>query len=126
MGSSAVIVDEATEAALAALSDALDAIAALPPTLPENVHLDMLRGLETAARRITAIGHIPLLKVLNAPDDVFGNQRNRDVIADTLRITRTELGRRISEAEDLAERTSITGQPLAPIREHTAAAQQSG
>ncbi|NMN94928.1 HNH endonuclease signature motif containing protein [Antrihabitans stalactiti] len=126
MGSRTVIIDEATEAALAALTAALDTIAALSPILPEAVHLEVLRGLESAARRIPALGHNALLKVVKAPDEVFGNQRNRDVIADTLRITRTELGRRISEAEDLAERTSITGQPLAPMREHTAAAQRSG
>ena len=126
MSSSTVVADEAAEAALAALSAALDSIAALPTTLPEKAQLDILRGLESAARRIPALGHNALLKVLKAPDEVFGNQRNRDVVADALRITRHELQRRIGEAEDLGERTSLTGQPMPALREHTAAAQRSG
>ena len=50
----------------------------------------------------------------------------RPVLADRLRISRTEAARRIQEAADLGERRALTGEPLAPVLEATAAAQRNG
>ncbi|OQZ87686.1 hypothetical protein BST11_26800, partial [Mycobacterium alsense] len=50
----------------------------------------------------------------------------RTALADRLRITRGEAGRRIEEAADLGERRALTGQPLAPQLEASAAAQRDG
>ena len=50
----------------------------------------------------------------------------RCALADRLRITKAEAGRRIAEAEDLGERRALTGEPLAPQLTATAAAQRDG
>ena len=50
----------------------------------------------------------------------------RCALADRLRITKAEASRRIAEAEDLGERRALTGEPLAPLLSHTAAAQRDG
>ncbi|WP_264892787.1 13E12 repeat family protein, partial [Mycobacterium kiyosense] len=50
----------------------------------------------------------------------------RNALADRLRITTSEAGRRIADAADLGERVSLTGEPLAPRLEATAAAQRRG
>lgn len=47
-------------------------------------------------------------------------------LADRLLITRAEANRRIHEAADLGERRALTGQPLPPRVEHTAAGQRAG
>jgi hypothetical protein len=47
-------------------------------------------------------------------------------LADRLRITKAEAGRRIAEAEDLGPRRSLTGAPLAALLTATAAAQCAG
>ena len=47
-------------------------------------------------------------------------------LAATLRISPAEAGRRVRAAEALSGRMSMTGQPLAPVRPHLAAAQRDG
>ena len=47
-------------------------------------------------------------------------------LADRLRITKAEAGRRIADAADLGERRALTGEPLAPQLTATAAAQRDG
>jgi hypothetical protein len=47
-------------------------------------------------------------------------------LANRLRISRGEAGRRIREADDLGERKAITGEPLPPKLEATAEAQRAG
>ncbi|HEY7052357.1 MAG TPA: DUF222 domain-containing protein, partial [Mycobacterium sp.] len=48
------------------------------------------------------------------------------VLADRLRISRAEAKRRIEEAADLTPRRALTGEPLPPRLEHTAAGQAGG
>jgi hypothetical protein len=50
----------------------------------------------------------------------------RSGLADRLRITKAEAGRRIHEAADLGARRALTGEPLAPQLTATAAAQRLG
>ncbi len=48
------------------------------------------------------------------------------VLADRLRISRTEASRRVHEAADLGERRALNGEPLPPVLEATAAGQRNG
>ena len=48
------------------------------------------------------------------------------VLTNGIRISIGEASRRVKAAEHLADRTSMTGEPLAPIRPHLAAAQRDG
>src|ERR1700737_2505756 len=50
----------------------------------------------------------------------------RSALADRLRITKAEAGRRIDEAADLGERRALTGESLAPQLTATANAQREG
>jgi Domain of unknown function (DUF222) len=50
----------------------------------------------------------------------------RSALADRLRITKADAGRRIAEAGDLGERRALTGEPLAPQLAATATGQRDG
>jgi len=50
----------------------------------------------------------------------------RRVLTQALRISQPEAGRRVRAAEQLGERCSMTGEPLAPLRPHLAQAQRRG
>jgi hypothetical protein len=50
----------------------------------------------------------------------------RNAVADRLRIRRSEAARRIEEAADLGPRRALTGEPLPPKLEATAAGQRQG
>ncbi len=47
-------------------------------------------------------------------------------LAERLRITKADANRRIAEADDLGQRRALTGEPLAPLLNATAAAQRQG
>ena len=93
-------------------------------TIPER--LRALERLERVARRLRAPQHalINQLEAQAGEEELGGTLRS--ALADRLRITKAEAGRRIAEAGDLGERRAITGDPLAPQLSATAAAQRDG
>jgi hypothetical protein len=88
--------------------------------------LRALERLERVARRLRTPEHA-LINQLDAQacEDELGGTL-RVALADRLRITKAEAGRRIAEAADLGERRALTGEPLAPQLAATAAAQRDG
>ncbi|OBK52891.1 HNH endonuclease signature motif containing protein [Mycobacterium sp. 1081908.1] len=93
-------------------------------TTPER--LALLARLEEETRRLPVAGHV-LINQLGAqatPAELGG--RLSHVLADRLRITRGEAGRRVAEAADLGPRQALTGEPLVPRLAATAAAQRAG
>src|SRR6201993_2625887 len=93
-------------------------------TPPER--LRALERLERATRRLRAPEHA-LINQLDAQagDEELGGTL-RSALADRLRITKAEAGRRIDEAADLGERRALTGESLAPQLKATATAQREG
>jgi Domain of unknown function (DUF222) len=93
-------------------------------TAPEC--LALLERLETETRRLPVAGH-PLINQLRrqASETELGGKLAH-ALATRLRITRGEASRRINEADDLGPRQAITGEPLPPRLEATAAAQRDG
>src|SRR6201998_2792572 len=93
-------------------------------TTPERMRA--LERLERATRRLRAPEHA-LINQLDAQagDEQLGGTL-RSALADRLRITKGEAGRRIAEAGDLGQRRALTGEPLAPQLSATAAAQRDG
>src|ERR1700751_1791281 len=93
-------------------------------TTPER--LRALERLERAARRLRAPQHA-LINQLDAQagDEELGGTL-RSALADRLRITKAEAGRRVDDAADLGERRALTGETLAPLLSATAAAQRDG
>jgi hypothetical protein len=93
-------------------------------TTPER--LRVLERLERVARRLRAPQHALINQLdAQASEEELGGKL-RSALADRLRITKAEAGRRIDEAEDLGERRALTGEPLAPQLTVTAAAQREG
>ncbi len=93
-------------------------------TTPER--LRALEHLERVARRLRAPQHALINQLsTNASEEELGGKL-RSALADRLRITKAEAGRRIDEAEDLGERQALTGEPLAPRLSATAAGQRNG
>jgi hypothetical protein len=93
-------------------------------TTPER--LALLQSCETLRRQLPTVEH-PLINQLGqqASDTELGGTLSQ-ALADRLRITRAEASRRIHDAADLGERRAITGEPLPPRLEATAAAQRDG
>src|ERR1700724_1331011 len=115
------------EADFAALHEVLSRIVAHSYdalTTPER--LTCLDKLELEARRLVAPGHelINQLAGQASPEELGGKLSH--VLADRLRITRGEANRRGGAAADLGPRRALTGEPLPPLLNGTAAAQRQG
>jgi hypothetical protein len=93
-------------------------------TNPERMRA--LERLERAARRLRAPEHalINQLGAQGSEEELGGTLCS--ALANRLRITKAEAGRRIGDASDLGERRAFTGEPLAPQLTATAAAQRQG
>ena len=93
-------------------------------TTPER--LRALERLERVTRRLRTPEHA----LINQLDAQAGEQELGDTLrgalADRLRITKADAGRRIAEAADLGQRRALTGEPLAPQLTATATAQRDG
>jgi hypothetical protein len=93
-------------------------------TTPER--LRALERLECAARRLRVPQHTLINQLdAQASEEELGGKL-RSALADRLRITKAEAGRRIDEAADLGERRALTGESLAPQLTATATAQREG
>jgi hypothetical protein len=93
-------------------------------TIPER--LAALELLESAARRLRAPQHALINQVgAQASAEELGGTL-RCALADRLRITKAEAGRRIDDTKDLGERRALTGEALPPQLAATATAQREG
>lgn len=88
--------------------------------------LEVLERLETAARRLPVPGHELVNELGRQATPVELGGSLSQALADRLRITRTEAGRRIRTAAELGPRQSLTGEDLAPVLAGSAAAQRDG
>jgi hypothetical protein len=106
-----------------AVSDVLE-VSSDVLTTPEC--LALLERLEIETRRLPVAGH-PLINQLarQASETELGGKLSH-ALANRLRISRGEAGRRVHEADDLGPRQSVTGESLPPRLEATAAAQRDG
>ena len=87
---------------------------------------EQLTRIEALARMLPGLAH-ELINQLAA--DATGEELGGSLshaLANWLRITRHDAARRIHEAADLGPRRALTGEPLAPRLQATAAAQQRG
>ena len=93
-------------------------------TTPER--LRALERLERVARRLRAPEHTLINQLgAQAGEGELGGTL-RSALANRLRITKAEAGRRIGDAEELGERRALTGEQLAPNLSATAAGQREG
>jgi hypothetical protein len=93
-------------------------------TTPERLRL--LERLERTRRRLPVVEHALINQLSRQASSEELGGKLAHALANRLRISRGEAGRRIHEAEDLGPRQSVTGEPLSPRLEATAAGQRDG
>lgn len=93
-------------------------------TTPER--LRALERLEHVARRLRAPQHGLINQLGAQASEAELGGKLRSALADRLRTTKAEAGRRIDEAADLGERRALTGELLAPRLSATAGIQREG
>lgn len=109
------------------LDAALDRVLALDcATLSTRERLALLQRCERVRRRLPAVEHPLINEVVRGgePSELGGSVAH--ALADQCSLSRTDATRRIHEAADLGPRRSLTGDPLPPLLEHTAAGQRAG
>jgi hypothetical protein len=104
------------------LFDKIDALDS--DVLSNSERAELLERRQTWRRRLPARDHELINHLAAASADELGGTLSH-VLADRLRITRAEARRRIDGATDLGPRRALTGDPLAPKLEHTAAGQRA-
>src|SRR5690606_22461637 len=111
------------EVALDALDAAVAAVASIDLDAVDPLErYRLLDRLETARRRQIAIAHDHVARLEHVP----GCPPPGVVLADLLRISRAEARRRIRDADQLKDRATLTGQPLAPLLPATSAVWHDG
>ena len=91
-------------------------------TLPPPERFAVLERLETAQRRLTAVSHAGVATL----EQFEGCPPVGITLADVLRVSPSEAKRRIRNAEQLAPRTTLTGEPLAALLPSTSKAWHDG
>ena len=110
-------------AAVATLTQGVDALADIDPAgLGIAEQLRLLDVLETAKRRLTAVSHTVALAAAKSDAPTVMAK----AIADAIRVTPAEVRRRLRDAEQLAPRSTLTGEPLPAVMPATAAAWHAG
>ncbi|MEZ0359559.1 HNH endonuclease signature motif containing protein [Mycobacterium sp. SA01] len=108
---------------LEALDDVVEALAAVDlDVLDPPDRFRVLERLETARRRQVAVSHALTARLAQFE----GCPPVPITLADVLRISPREAKRRLRDAEQVAPRRALTGEPLAPLLPDTAAAWHAG
>jgi len=111
------------DVALDALDAAVEALAAADlDALAGPERLEVLDRMETSRRRQIAVAH----DLIGRLEQFEGCPPIHAALADVLRISRAEARRRIRDSQQLAETTTLTGQPLPPQLPATAVAWHAG
>ncbi|NTY58040.1 HNH endonuclease signature motif containing protein [Mycolicibacterium sphagni] len=110
-------------AALDALDAAVELLGAADiEELPAPERFAAIERLESAVRRQVAVSHEQITHL----DRYEGCPPIPIVLADVLRISRAAAKRRVSDAEQLTPRTTLTGEALAPLLPETGKAWEAG
>ena len=114
--------------AASALRAAVDELMTVELTGADNNELlAFARALEVEQRRLPAVGHRLIAVIGNRGIPAEAGCRNTDAfLRQLLRIAPAEATARVAHAELLGPRRSVLGEPLAPILERVAQAQQAG
>ncbi len=119
MGEVASAVD-AIRAQIAALHEACDG-------LSHRELVGLLSELTTVLRTVPALEHRALARLVAETEPRrLGEASWKKVLTTALRVSDSEAKRRLRDAAQLGPRQSLTGEPMAPVWEATAAAQARG
>lgn len=127
---SSVLPDDpdAIGAALDRLDAAFDEVAEMSfDALTHPGLLTLADRIERLAWRLPAIGHRAIARLIAEASPIeLGATSLAAALSERLRMSREEANRRIKDAKQLGPRRALSGEPLAPILQHTAAAQARG
>jgi hypothetical protein len=113
----------AIDSVLEALDNVVGELAGIDVlTLPPPKRFAVLERMETAQRRLTSVSHAAVARL----ERFEGCPPLGIALADVLRVSPREAKRRIRDAEQLAPRTTLTGEPLPPLLPETSAAWHDG
>lgn len=111
----------------AAAEQAIAALANLPLHRMSDTELLEARARhEHLIRLLTGLDREPLARLVERGTGAFGGGALKAILADRLRITRAEAGKRLKEAADLATRTLPSGGSIPPVLPHVAEAEARG
>ena len=89
--------------------------------------VDLLQAVERVRNKLPVLDRAMIqYGVEQGVPAVLSERTMTRVLTNGIRISIGEASRRVRAAEHLADRTSMTGEPLAPVRPHLAAAQRDG
>jgi len=86
----------------------------------------VLDAIETARCQMPVVEHQAINQIVQRATPEHVGKSVKNFLADRLRITRREAGRRIANAEVLGSRATLTGEPLEPLWPAAASAQRDG
>ncbi len=121
-------VEGDAEAAVAALTAAVDGLMGLPVTSLTGLALiELARLVETQARRLPAFEHVLVaaLACSGVHADV-GARNTATVLVQALRLSPSEAAGRVRAAKELGPRVGFTGGPMPALYPAVAAAQADG
>lgn len=109
--------------ALLQLHDTVHTLTGAPlDTMDTNQRIQALAAITRATRGLAGVENELIAGLHRTAVPAELGDGLKSCLAGALRITKTEAGRRISDAEDTATRTALTGEPLAPRFPATATA----
>ncbi|MCV7055673.1 HNH endonuclease signature motif containing protein [Mycolicibacterium gilvum] len=113
--------------AVGVIGEQLAVLAKAAEDLSHRELIGLLSELTTVLRSAPAVEHQVLARLLDETEPHhLGEASWKKVLTTSLRISSAEAGRRLQRAKNLGPRRAMTGEPLAPVWEATAAAQAQG
>ncbi|UXA10934.1 HNH endonuclease [Mycobacterium sp. SMC-8] len=118
---------ELVSEAVGAIAEQIAVLSKAAEELSHRELIGLLVELTTVLRSVPALEHKVLARLIEETQPHrLGEGSWKGVLATALRVSGAEAGRRLRRAEMLGPRRAMTGQPLAPRWEATAAAQALG
>ncbi len=118
---------ELVSEAVGAIVEQIGVLSKAADELSHRELVGLLAELTTVLRSVPALEHKVLARLIEETEPHrLGESSWKGVLTTSLRVSGAEAGRRLRRAKMLGPRRAMTGQPLAPVWEATAAAQAQG
>ncbi|MGP4056278.1 DUF222 domain-containing protein, partial [Mycobacterium sp. 4D054] len=118
---------ELVSEAVGAIAEQIGVLSKAADELTHSELVGLLAELTRVLRSVPALEHKVLARLIEETEPHrLGESSWKGVLTTALRVSGAEAGRRLRRAKMLGPRRAMTGQPIAPVWEATAAAQAQG